>query len=115
MKAAISSRSGVAKTKSTSPDLSCSIAAWIPVGRVRVDLRGDDAKLMLACPLVLHERDQRRDDDRRAWEIQRGQLVTEGLAGAGRHDRDRVVTLHDRLNDGLLSGSEFFKPETSLA
>ena len=43
--------------------------------------------------------------------MERGQLVAERLACARRHHRDRIVTLHDRLDDGLLSGSEFFQAE----
>ena len=43
--------------------------------------------------------------------MERGQLVAERLACARRHHRDRIVTFHDRLDDGLLAGSEFFQAE----
>ncbi len=40
--------------------------------------------------LVLHERDERAHDDRQARQHQRGKLVNERLAAAGRHDDERV-------------------------
>ena len=43
--------------------------------------------------------------------MERGQLVAERLACARRHHRNRIVTFHDRLDDGLLSRSEFFQAE----
>ena len=50
--------------------------------------------------LILHERDQRRDDERDARGEQRRQLVAERLARAGRHHREHVAAGQDRL-DGL--------------
>ena len=41
--------------------------------------------------LVLHQRDERRDDDRQVRAQQRGQLVAERLPGAGRHDDEHVA------------------------
>ena len=38
--------------------------------------------------LVLHQRDQRRDDDARARADQRGDLVADRLAAAGRHQHE---------------------------
>ena len=56
------------------------------VHRERVDaVRGE---LVL---LVLHQRDERTDDDREAREHQRGQLIDERLAAARRHDDERVA------------------------
>jgi hypothetical protein len=40
--------------------------------------------------LIAKQRDQRRYDDRRAVEQQRGDLVDEGLAEPGRHHNERV-------------------------
>ena len=41
--------------------------------------------------LVLHERDERRDDEREVVAQQRGELVAERLAGAGGHDHEQVA------------------------
>ena len=41
--------------------------------------------------LVLHQRDQRRDDDAVAVAQQRRNLVAQGLAAAGRHQHQRVA------------------------
>ena len=43
--------------------------------------------------LVVHERDERRDDERGASAGQRRQLVAERLARAGRHDQQHVAAL----------------------
>ena len=56
--------------------------------------------------LVLHQRDQRREDERRGGAEHRRELVGERLAGAGRHQRERVAALHCRLDDLLLAGAE---------
>ena len=113
MKAGSSSRSGRGENKIdvAGSDLLDASPAIVSIRQGRVDLPGDNAKLIQLVALVLHQRNQRRHDDGRARKMERRQLVTEGLAGAGRHDRDRVVTFDDRLDDGLLSGSEFFEPE----
>jgi hypothetical protein len=56
-----------------------------------VDARGADAQRGQAVDLVLHQGDQRRDDQRDALAGDRGQLVAETLAPAGRHDAQAVV------------------------
>ena len=56
--------------------------------------------------LVLHERDQRRDDHAGAFADQRGDLVAQRLAAAGRHQRDRVAAGADVLDDLLLLATE---------
>ena len=54
--------------------------------------------------LILHQRDQRRDDDADAGPDQRGDLVAERLAAAGRHEHERVAAGDDVLDDlGLLA------------
>ena len=52
--------------------------------------------------LVLHQRDQRRHDDARARAHQRRDLVTERLACAGGHQHQRVASVDDVADDGLL-------------
>ncbi len=68
-----------------------------------------------ACPhaehgqrvnLVLHERDQRRDDHARALAHQRGDLVAQRLTAAGRHQGDSVAAAADVLDDLLLLAAE---------
>src|SRR6185503_11022097 len=50
-----------------------------------------DAAVLELVGLVLHERDERRHDDRGAAHLQRRQLIAERLAGARRHDGERVA------------------------
>ena len=55
--------------------------------------------------------DERRDDDRGALQLQRGQLVAEAFARAGRHDDEHVAT-GDGGMDGLgLSGRKRLNPK----
>ncbi len=49
--------------------------------------------------LILHQRDERRDDDRHAVAHQRRELEAERLAAARRHHDDRVVAGEDGLDD----------------
>ena len=72
----------------------------------RVEPRRVDALAREEVDLILHQRDQRRDDDRHAVEQQRGQLVAEALARAGREDRERGAAGEQRLDDLLLAGAE---------
>ena len=55
----------------------------------RVQPRGGDAQPLQVVDLVLHQRDERRDDQRDALEQERGELVAQRLAGAGREHRQR--------------------------
>ena len=60
-----------------------------------VERRGPHAELGQRRHLVLHQRDQRRDDDREAVQAQGRHLVAERLAAAGRHDDQRVLAAED--------------------
>ena len=51
--------------------------------------------------LVLHQRDERRDDDRQPRSRQRGQLEAERLAAAGRQQREDILA-RQRVADDLL-------------
>ena len=64
----------------------------------RVDARGRHAERLERVDLILHERDQRRDDDRDAVEHQRRQLVAEALARSGREDGERAAAREQRLD-----------------
>ena len=57
----------------------------------RVEHGGPHAELGQRRDLVLHQRDQRRDDDREPVQAQGRHLVAQRLAAAGRHQHQRVV------------------------
>ena len=56
--------------------------------------------------LVFHEGKERGDHERKAAEVQRGQLVAERFPAAGGQDRKRVVPAGDGGNDSLLVRAE---------
>ena len=62
---------------------------------------GADAGRQQRVHLVLHQRDERRDDDAGAGADHGGQLVAERLAAAGGHEHERV-TAGDQVVDDLL-------------
>ena len=69
-----------------------------------VEVGGAHADAHEGVDLVVHERDERRDDDAGALAQQRGDLVAEALAAAGRHEHDRVAAAGDLVDDlGLLA------------
>ena len=74
-------------------------------GRGRGDLRRQ------LVHLVLHQRDQRREDERRLGTEHRGELVRERLPGAGRHERERVAACDRGAHDVLLPGPEGVEAE----
>ena len=63
--------------------------------------------------LVLHERHERRDDERQVVAHERGQLVAQRLPRAGRHDDEHVARRRaDRGADGgLLTGAKGVEAE----
>ena len=61
--------------------------------------------------LILHERDERRDDDREVVAQERRQLVAERLAGAGRHNDEHVAACQRRLAGLALAGPELGEAE----
>ena len=70
-------------------------------GEGRVEAGRGDVAPFKRGHLVRHQRDERRDDERRAGEHERRKLVAEGLAGTGGHHDDGVATGED-LGDGLI-------------
>ncbi len=69
------------------------------------------AELAQRFHLVLHQCDQRRDHDRGAVAKQRGDLVAQRLAAAGRHQHQRVAAVQQVFDDGLLAVAERAVPE----
>jgi len=58
-----------------------------------VDARGGHAVGHERVDLVLHQRDQRRNDEREPIAHERGRLITKRLATAGRQHDDRIASL----------------------
>jgi len=56
--------------------------------------------------LVVHERDEGRDDQRGASASDGGKLVAERFACAGGHDEQSVAAIDDGVADGFLIGAE---------
>ena len=61
--------------------------------------------------LVLHQRDERTDDDGQPGKHQRGQLVDERFAAARRHDDERVVSVEDGVDRFPLAFLEILMAE----
>ena len=70
-----------------------------------------DVSLTQTCHLILHERDERRDDQGQPGQESRRQLIAERLALPGRHDRHRIAPSQHRANDLLLTRSKRRKAE----
>jgi hypothetical protein len=77
----------------------------------RVEPLGVDPAPLQEVDLILHQGDQRRDDDRQPVEEQRRQLVAEALAGAGREHGERRPAGEKGADDLLLAGTERAEPE----
>ncbi len=78
------------------PTARCSSGGWS-----ECSAPGRHAQLPQCRHLVVHQRDQRRDHDRRAGPAQRRHLVADALAAAGRHQHQRVAAVHYMLYDRL--------------
>ncbi len=80
----------------------------LPLVRVlrRVEESGPHPEGGQRVHLVLHQRDEGRDDDARAFSDQRRDLVAERLAAAGRHQHEGVAAADDLLDDLLLLTAE---------
>jgi hypothetical protein len=77
----------------------------------RVEARRRDAVAPELRHLIAHQRDQRRHHHGDGVAQQRGQLVAQRLAAAGRHDGEHVGTRQNGLDDGTLAGPEILEPE----
>ena len=69
---------------------------------------------MQEVDLVLHQRDERRDDQRDAVEHERGELVAQALARAGGEDRQDGAAGEQAVDDGLLAFAEGVEAEDAL-
>ncbi len=77
-----------------------------PRAEAGVQELGADAELAQRRHLVLHQGDQRTDDDRGAVAQQGRDLVAQRLAAAGGHHDERVAAVHDAAHDLLLLAPE---------
>ncbi len=80
----------------------------------RVEPGRGDALADEGVDLILHQRDQRRDDDGDAVEQQGRQLIAEALAGAGGKDGERRAAGEERVDDALLARAEGAEAEPGL-
>jgi hypothetical protein len=80
----------------------------------RIEPAGGDAARGQGIDLVLHQGDQRRDDERHAGQEQGRQLVAERLAAAGGKDGRGRAALHKVLHHRLLAGAELSISEVGL-
>ena len=68
----------------------------------RIQERRSDAGLAQRADLVLHQRDQRRDDDADAVAHESRNLIAQRLAAARRHQHERVLPRHGGSDDRFL-------------
>ncbi len=83
-------------------------------------LAGNEAAVNIVRPkalflqrvdLILHQRDQGRDDQRNPVARDRRQLVTKTFAAARRHDAKTILAREDGFQDFTLSGTKFGQAE----
>src|SRR5688572_11061495 len=70
---------------------------------ISVEKRRGQAASLQPVHLILHERDQGRDDDRKARQHERGDLIAERLSTPGRQHSERVVAGEHGRDDVDLS------------
>ena len=80
-------------------------------GEAGVKRRRRNPPLFHAGHLILHKRDERRNDQGQPGQESRGQLIAERFTLPGRHDRHRISPSQYRANDLLLARPKLRKPE----
>ena len=83
----------------------------LPRGLVRVEDDRAQPGGTEVLELVVLQRDQRRDHDRRSLAQQPGELVDGGLPASGRQDREHVAALDCGGGCLELAGPELAEPE----
>src|SRR3954465_5419903 len=117
--AGLASCSGVVRMKSALRPRTRAIASRRPcpgpapllARQPAVDRRPLHPALLELVGLVFHQCDQRRDHDRGTAHLQRRQLVAERLAGAGRHDGERVAPGEHAFDDLALTRTQAAQAE----
>jgi hypothetical protein len=87
------------------------VLRFLPVGIDRGEASGANAERLRSAQLVVHQRDQRRDDDAAAIERHGGKLIAERLACARGHDRQRVLPREHARHHLLLHPAKGGKAE----
>ena len=86
-------------------------AALFKPGEARVKRRRRDLSLLQAGHLILHERDERRNDQGQSGQESCRELIAERLALPSRHDGHRIAPIQHSANDLLLAGSKLCEAE----
>ncbi len=76
-----------------------------------VQRAGVDADLTQGGHLVVHQRDQRRDDNRGAGPYQGRHLVADAFAAARGHQHQGIAPCHDMVDRGVLLTAKAGKAE----
>ena len=88
--------------------------AGVVAGESTVDTPDAEAAGGELGGLVVHERDERRDDERGTAAGDGGKLVAEGFSGACGHDQKDVAAIGGGAADGFLVGAESGEAEGAL-
>lgn len=84
------------------------------VGLQTVESLNRDPLIRKSVHLILHQRDQGRDNDRHPFKHHCRKLITKGFSPAGRHHREYIPPADDRLDDLLLIGTKRLMMEVSF-
>lgn len=79
-----------------------------------VDERGGDPFAVERVHLVFHQCDERRDDERESFELQRGKLIDERFARACGHNGKSVLFVEEGLNRFFLPRAEGVEAEAVM-
>ena len=75
-------------------------------GRLKNHERWEEARLLGATHILVHERDERGDDDADARAGERGHLVAHRLAGTGREEDDSIAAARHMAHHVFLLAAE---------
>ena len=79
-----------------------------------VQRSGGHAQFFEGGDLIVHQRDQRRNDHRQTFTQQRRHLEAQRLAATGRHQHQRITAAGHALNDRTLTATETVVAEDVL-
>jgi hypothetical protein len=80
--------------------------AGLVAGEAGVDARDTEAGAGKFGCLIVHEGDERADDESGAATGYGRELIAKALAGSGRHDEENVATVSRSAADSLLVGTK---------
>ncbi len=99
-------RRDVEQIELAGPEGTLDARRFAPGGRFECSAAARDAELGERRHLVVHQRDERRDDDAGPLAQQRRELVADRLAAAGRHQHQGVLAALERRDDLALPAAE---------